>query len=215
MRGSYHGLHVLVDDDARWTNDPVTQAKAACLGGARVIQLRAKHAPDRQTLHWARKIRQVTREAGVLFVLNDRFDIALLAEADGVHLGQDDVSPAQIPTEIRTCLDVGRSTHDLGQAERALDEGASYIGFGPVFGSRSKDTPFDARGIDGLAEVADAVSPLPVIAIGGIDAAMAGRIHSAGAAGLAVISSIAAHPNPAAATQELAEAFASGCETPA
>ena len=215
MKRKYHGLHVIVDDDTRWPRDPVTQAEAACLGGARVLQLRAKRAPDRQTLHWARRIRRVTQEAGVLFVLNDRFDIALLAEADAVHLGQEDVSPVQIPSEIRDALDIGRSTHDLEQAERALDEGARYIGYGPVFGTQSKDTPYAARGIDGLAEIAAAVRPLPVIAIGGIGATAASCIHSAGAAGLAVISSVAAAPDPVGATRELAKAFASGDEASA
>ena len=215
MSKSYHGLHVIVDDDARWSRDPVAQAKAACVGGTRVIQLRAKCAPDRQVLHWAKAIRELTREAGVLFVLNDRFDIALLAGADAVHLGQEDVSPAQIPREIRTALDIGRSTHDGEQAKRALDEGARYIGYGPIFGTQSKSTPYSARGIDGLAEIAAAVKPLPVIAIGGIDAAAATDIRSAGAAGIAVISSVAASADPVGATREMTTAFASSDGTPA
>ena len=215
MSKSYHGLHVIVDDDVRWSRDPIAQAEAACAGGARVLQLRAKTAPDRQVLHWARIIRELTREAGVLFVLNDRFDIALLAEADAVHLGQEDISPGQIPTEIRQALDIGRSTHDREQAEKALDDGVRYIGYGPVFGTRSKSTPYSARGIDGLAEVAAAVKPLPVIAIGGIGATAANDVRSAGAAGIAVISSVAASADPAEATREIAKAFASGYEAPA
>jgi len=212
---SYHGLHVIVDDDARWSRDPIAQAEAACAGGARVLQLRAKSAPDRQVLHWARTIRELTRETGVLFVLNDRFDIALLAEADAVHLGQEDITPGQIPTEIRQELDIGRSTHDCKQAKKALDDGVRYIGYGPVFGTRSKSTPYSARGIDGLAEVAAAVKPLPVIAIGGIGATAANDVRLAGAAGIAVISSVAASANPAEATREIAKAFALGDETPA
>ena len=83
------GLHVLADDDARWGQDPVSQARAGCRGGAAVIQLRAKTATDRETLAWAADIRSLTRAAGVLFIVNDRFDLALAADADGVHLGQE------------------------------------------------------------------------------------------------------------------------------
>ncbi|NNL68252.1 MAG: thiamine phosphate synthase, partial [Myxococcales bacterium] len=100
---------VLVDDDPRWPSDPVAQAAAACAGGAAVIQLRAKHATDRQTLAWAEAIRDATRRHGALFFVNDRFDLAWLCEADGVHLGQDDLSPADLPEAVRRRLAVGWS----------------------------------------------------------------------------------------------------------
>lgn len=215
MKRKYGGLHVLVDDDARWENDPIAQAEAACAGGACVIQLRAKHAPDRQILHWARRIRRMTREAGALFILNDRFDLALLAEADAVHVGQGDLPPTEIRRAVGTRLDVGLSTHDSGQAVRALDEGADYVGFGPVFGTGSKETPYEARGLEGLAEVVRTVAPLPVVAIGGIDASHVAQLHSTGAAGIAVISAVAAAPDPAAATRALARAFATDSRAPA
>jgi thiamine-phosphate pyrophosphorylase len=79
----FAGLHVLADDDPRWKRGPVEQARAACAGGAAVVQLRAKSATDRRALEWAHAIRALTREADAAFVLNDRFDLALLAEADG------------------------------------------------------------------------------------------------------------------------------------
>ncbi|MGI9431271.1 MAG: thiamine phosphate synthase, partial [Myxococcota bacterium] len=106
-----HGLHVLADDDPKWQRDPVAQARAACEGGARVVQLRAKHATDRVAIEWGQAIRQVTRAAGLTFMVNDRFDWALACEADGVHLGQEDLPPAALPISARKRLVVGRSTH--------------------------------------------------------------------------------------------------------
>lgn len=202
------GLHVLADDDPRWKRDPVEQARAACRGGASVVQLRAKHATDREVLAWARAIRALTREAGALFVLNDRFDLALLAGADGVHLGQQDLPPGRLPAAARGRLLVGCSTHDRDQAERVRAEAVDYVAFGPLFGTRSKATPYDARGLDRLREIVALVAPLPVVAIGGIDAANAGLALAAGAAGVAVISAVAAADDPVAATRALARVAA-------
>ncbi|MDG2334604.1 MAG: thiamine phosphate synthase [Myxococcota bacterium] len=202
------GIHVLADDDPRWSADPVQQAAAACQGGAQVVQLRSKFATDRQTLEWARAIRALTREAGVHFVVNDRFDLALAAEADGVHLGQDDLPPARIPVEALARLEVGYSTHDLAQAKSAgAMKELDYVAFGPVYGTKSKDSPYSPRGIEALAEISRAVAPLPLVAIGGIHAGNLRDVLRAGAAGMAVISAVAATPNPAEATRELRRIF--------
>ena len=95
---------LIVDDDPRWGRDPVEQARAACRARVPVVQLRAKRAGDRTVLAWAREIRALTRAAGSRFVVNDRFDLALLAEADAVHLGQDDLPPSALPREARARL---------------------------------------------------------------------------------------------------------------
>jgi len=153
---------VLADDDPRWRLDPPAQAAAACAGGAAVVQLRAKRTGDREALRWAREIRACTRDAGVLFIVNDRFDLALLCEADGVHLGQDDLPPARLPASARARLLVGRSTHTLEQARVARAEEVDYAAFGPVFGTASKDSPYAPRGLALLAEAARAVAPLPL-----------------------------------------------------
>jgi len=121
-RSSLAGLHVLADDDPRWKWDPVEQARAACEGGAAVVQLRAKRTGDREALAWGREIRGLTRACGALFFVNDRFDLARLCEADGVHLGQTDLPPARLPAEARARLAVGRSTHDEAEVRRALAE---------------------------------------------------------------------------------------------
>ncbi|MBW2241054.1 MAG: thiamine phosphate synthase [Deltaproteobacteria bacterium] len=201
------GLFVLADDDPRWSHDPVAQARAACAGGAAVVQLRTKHATDRVALAWAREIRELTREAGVGFFVNDRFDLALLAEADGVHLGQEDLAPEQLPAEARARLQVGRSTHDEAQLIRAMTEPVDYVAFGPVFGTRSKESPYTPRGLEALSKAAARVAPKPLVAIGGIGEAEAGAVEAAGAAGFAVISAVAGAADPLEATRRLVEAF--------
>lgn len=207
------GLHVLADDDPRWQRDPVAQARAACRAGADVIQLRAKHATDRVALAWARAIRSETRDAGTLFFVNDRFDLALSAEADGVHLGQEDVPPERIPDVLRRRLLVGLSSHTEEQALAARNESVDYVAFGPVFGTASKPSPWNARGVEMLAAVVRGVAPRPVVAIGGIDAANAGRVSDAGAAA-AVISAVAGAADMGDATRELLRALGRGGESP-
>ena len=201
------GLHVLADVDPRWRHAATRQAEAACAGGARVVQLRAKDAPDEDVLRVGQILRRLTREAGVLFFVNDRFDLALACDADGVHLGQDDLPPARLPAGARERLRVGLSTHDLEQAERARGEGVDYVALGPVFGTTSKDSPYDARGLPLVRAVATRVAPLPLIAIGGIDATNAADVTAAGASGVAVISCVANAEDPVAAVENLVAAL--------
>ena len=155
------GLFVLADDDPRWPHGPVAQARAACAGGAQVVQLRAKRATDREALDLAREIRRITAATGVLFFVNDRFDLALLAEADGVHLGQEDPSPSDLPEDVRRRLLVGRSTHTLAQAGSAIHEPCDYVALGPLFGTSSKESAYGARGTALLEEVASLSAPRP------------------------------------------------------
>jgi len=206
----FHGLHVLADDDPRWARGPVAQARAACAGGAAVVQLRAKHAPDRQVLAWAEEIRHLCRAAGAAFVVNDRFDLALLAGADGVHLGQEDLSPERIPGALRGSLAVGRSTHTAEQVRRARREPIAYLAFGPVFGTASKDSPYPARGLQALAEAVTLAEGLPVVAIGGLDARGLEQVARAGARGAAVVSAVAGAGDPEAAVRRLVGALAAG-----
>jgi thiamine-phosphate pyrophosphorylase len=201
------GLHVLADDDPRWKRDPVEQARAACAGGAAVVQLRAKCTIDREALAWCRAIRPITREAGALFIVNDRFDLALAAGADGVHLGQDDLPPGRIPPEAREVLLIGHSTHDAAQVRRAGQEPIDYLAFGPVFGTTSKQSEYDARGLAALGEIAALAGSLPLVAIGGIDLDRVTEVIRAGAAAAAVISAVAASDDPVAAARALASAI--------
>jgi|AP45_3_1055517.scaffolds.fasta_scaffold31583_2 thiamine-phosphate pyrophosphorylase len=200
----YDGLHVLLDDDPRWGRDPVAQAESLRGAGAAVFQLRAKQSTDQEALDFARELRRITREDGTRLVVNDRFDLALACEADAVHLGQDDLPPEAIPQAVRLRLAIGRSTHDRKQALRAAAEGAAYIAFGPLFGTQSKDTPFAARGLEALRQIVVDVAPIPVVAIGGIDASRTRAIRETGARGIAVISAVANDPAPRLRARELA-----------
>ncbi len=206
-RAPVTGLHVLIDDDPRWGADPIVQAERACAGGARVLQLRCKHSSDAQTLVWGCALRALTRSMDALLVINDRLDLALLCEADVLHVGQEDIAPSRIPAKLRGPLRIGLSTHTLEQARAASSEPIDYLAFGPVFGTRSKDSPYDPRGLDALAQVTRAAGELPVIAIGGIDAAKASSIRGAGAAGFAVIGAVAGAADPSAATRSLIDAW--------
>jgi thiamine-phosphate pyrophosphorylase len=197
----------LADDAPSRKIDPIDQARAACEGGASVVQLRAKRATDAVALEWAEAIREITRKFDVCFFVNDRFDLALAADADGVHLGQEDIPPSRIPMAARSRLLVGRSTHTLEQASEACAESVDYIAFGPIFATGSKDSPGDPRGVERLAEVVSAVQPLPVIAIGGIDLGNVARVTGAGVAGIAVISAVAEATDPRRAARALAEAL--------
>ncbi|HEY5656165.1 MAG TPA: thiamine phosphate synthase, partial [Myxococcota bacterium] len=204
------GVHVLADDGARWKLDPVEQARAACAGGAAVVQLRTKRAVDRAALAWAVEIRRCTEASGALFFVNDRFDLALAARADGVHVGQDDLPPARIPPHVREILRVGLSTHTLEQLRAARAQPVDYLAFGPVFGTRSKVSEYAERGLDALAEAVRSAGDWPLIAIGGIDAGNIGDVLRSGAAGVAVISCVAGADDPVAATRELATLWRRG-----
>jgi thiamine-phosphate pyrophosphorylase len=200
------GLYLLADDDPRWGRDPVAQARAALAGGARAVQLRVKHAPDREALRWAELILDLCRERDALCFVNDRFDLALAAGADGEHLGQEDLPPARLPATARARLLVGRSTHTLEQARAALREPVDYVAFGPVFDTTSKESAHPARGLEALREVARLVAPRPCVAIGGIRAENAGDCVRAGAAAVSAISAVAGAVDMQAAARALARA---------
>jgi thiamine-phosphate pyrophosphorylase len=204
---TWSGLHVIADDDPRWRWSPLEQAQAACDGGAAAVQLRAKHATDREALAWGERIREATRRAGVWFVMNDRFDLALLLEADAVHVGQEDVPPARVRACAGAQLAIGRSTHDDAELARALAEPVDYVAFGPVFGTTTKQTGHAAQGLERLAAAAARVAPRPLVAIGGIDGDNVGRVRAAGAGGAAVLSAVAAAADPAAAARRLVRAL--------
>jgi thiamine-phosphate pyrophosphorylase len=184
------GLYAIVDPERSGARGPIALADAILAGGCAALQLRAKHLADRELVTLGRALAERTRAAGARFVINDRPDLAVLCGADAVHLGQDDLSTADARTIVGSAIEIHRSTHDLAQARAAVAEGASAIGFGPVFATTSKDRPDPVVGVERLAEVVRAVA-VPVIAIGGITLARAGAIRGAGAPLAAVISALA------------------------
>jgi thiamine-phosphate pyrophosphorylase len=179
--------------------------EAALIGGVTAVQLREKDATDREILATAERVRELCLEHGAAFFLNDRLDLALAAQADGIHLGVDDLP---IPAARRIAgpeLTIGFSPEsDLG-ARSARIEGGSYLGVGPIYGTKSKSDAGPAIGLNVLKRRIE-VSGLPVIGIGGISAENAGSVIGAGAAGVAVMSAILMASDPQAAARALREA---------
>jgi thiamine-phosphate pyrophosphorylase len=151
-----------------------------------VLQLRAKHATSRETLAMLRALRSLCLDAGTLLFANDRADLALLAECDGVHVGQHDLSVGEV-RRIAPALKVGVSTHVFEELERALVEQPDYVAFGPVFRTTSKEQAEPVVGLSALARAGArcAESGCPLVAIGGIDEPRARQV--AGVAGLGAV----------------------------
>ncbi|MFO0825855.1 MAG: thiamine phosphate synthase [Gemmataceae bacterium] len=170
-----------------------TIAQAAA-GGADIVQLREKNLTDRELLARARDVRRWTKTAGVLFIVNDRPDIARLVEADGVHLGQDDLPVSEARRMVGAGALIGVSTHTIEQVRQAVRDGADYLGVGPVFPSKTKE--FDHfPGLD-FVRAANAETALPAFALGGIGLENLGQVVTAGARRIAVGSAVAASDDP-------------------
>jgi thiamine-phosphate pyrophosphorylase len=184
---------------------------AACLeGGARVIQLRAKELAGAPFLELASRIHGLTSSAGGILVVNDRADIARLAGAEGVHVGQDDLSPSAARAIIGSDAVVGLSTHTEQQIGRAVLEPVSYVAIGPVFETSTKATGYAAVGLQAVKLAAALAVPrgLAVIAIGGITLGRMSEVLRAGATGVAVITDLLDGRNPKARVRAYVSEFA-------
>ena len=168
--------------------DPLHVAEACLRGGARVLQLRVKERGSAAFLDLARRTRELTSGFGARLIVNDRTDLALLAGADGVHVGQDDLPVAQVRKLAGPDFIVGLSTHTAEQVNAAARDAVSYIAVGPVFGTSTKDTGYTARGLDLVRQAA--ATGVPVVAIGGITLANAPSVIEAGATSVAVITDL-------------------------
>ena len=193
-------LHLCVITDTRQGSgrDHLEIARAALVGGAEMIQLRDKTGSLRELLPQACAIRLLCRSHGALFIVNDRLDLALAAEADGAHVGQEDLPAAEARRLLGPNRILGVSTHNVDQALEARAAGADYIGFGPMFPTGTKETGYTPRGPAALREVRSAVS-LPILAIGGITLENVGVVITAGATAPAVISAVVGAADIAAA----------------
>jgi len=164
------GLYAIIDvTTLRARNLPVVDfARAVAAAKPCALQLRAKDASASETLELLRAIHPSCREAGVPLFANDRVDLAVLAGCEGVHVGQDDM-PVPLARSIAKGLLIGVSTHDSRQAERAVADEPDYVAFGPVYATKSKANPDPVVGVTALSEIVQRC-PMPVVAIGGIDA---------------------------------------------
>jgi thiamine-phosphate pyrophosphorylase len=177
----------------------------AAAGGAKVFQLREKALSDRRLLERARDVRRWTRQAGALFIMNDRPDLAKLADADGVHLGQDDLSVRDARRILGAGPLIGVSTHDIGQVRQAILDGADYVGVGPTFPSQSK-TFEHFPGLEFVRQVSEETS-IPAFALGGIGPDTIAAAVRAGARRVAVSAAVIRSEDPQAAARLLREAL--------
>jgi len=180
--------------------------EAALDGGVDAVQLREKGRSTRERYDLGRRLRELTADAGVPLIVNDRVDLAAGIDADGVHLGQSDLPAAVARERLGDEAIVGVSASTVPEARAAADSGADYLGVGAVYATDTKDVPAETNGVgpERVASIADAVD-LPVVGIGGIDADNADAVAAAGAAGVAVVSAITAAEDPRAAAAELRE----------
>ena len=182
---------------------------AALDGGARTVQLREKDLLGAEVLRLATELRDLTVRYGAALFINDRVDVALAAGADGVHLGQNAIPPVTARRLLGSDRLIGVSTHTCAEVTHAIEAGADFVVFGPVYWTPSK-APFGApRGLEELASVTACVQ-VPVLAIGGISAERVADVRSAGASGVAVISAIMSAEDPARAARELLAAMGCG-----
>ena len=182
-------------------HEPVALARILVAAGARILQLRLKDAGAKEFLAAARAIVPICRAAGALLIINDRVDIAMLSEADGVHLGQEDLPLEAARRMLGAKRIIGVSTHAVAQATAAAAGGADYIGFGAIYSGGLKDVK-NAQGLERLHAVRQAVK-LPIVAIGGITEATMPAVIKAGADAAAIITDVVRAPDVRAKARSL------------
>jgi thiamine-phosphate pyrophosphorylase len=185
-------------------------AQQMIAGGAKIIQYREKrpHTSHRAMLDECRQLRALTREHGVLFIVNDHVDIAMLADADGVHVGQDDLPVDQVRQLVGPDKIIGLSTHSPQQAQEAMDVGADYIGVGPIFSTQTKADVCDPVGLEYLAYAVKNVT-IPFVAIGGIKTHNIEQVSRLGAKTICLVTEIVGADDIAAMTRALLSQMAS------
>jgi thiamine-phosphate pyrophosphorylase len=200
-------LYVILDA-ALITSSERDCALSLAEAGVCLLQYRNKSAPARQYLESSRKLAEALLPEKVSFFVNDRPDVAFLAGATGVHVGQDDLDVEQARQSVGRDKLVGVSTHNLEQFERAAASSADYIALGPIFSTSSKANPDPVVGLD-LLRKARALTDKPVVAIGGVSLERAAAVIQAGADSVAVISGILSAPDPAQRARQYIETLAS------
>ncbi|NUB90373.1 thiamine phosphate synthase [Haloterrigena sp. SYSU A558-1] len=206
MDPSEYGTYLVTQQSISGDRSTVDVVRAAIAGGVDVVQLREKDTDARWRYELGLELRELTAEADVDLIVNDRVDVAEAIDADGVHVGQSDLPVAVARELLGPEAIVGCSTATVEEALEAEAAGADYLGVGTVYGTTSKDVDRYKNGVgpERIAEIVDAVS-IPVVGIGGVTADNAAPVVEAGATGVAVISEITAADDPRAATAALAD----------
>jgi len=210
VKGFSNGVYLITDRHQANGRSLTTVVEAALQGGVKAVQLREKDLSAKELFELARRMRDLTKQYGARLFINDRLDIALAVEADGIHLGQNSFNPK----DVREILDgsqftihssrllIGVSTHSLAEARKAEEEGADFITIGPVFYTASKAGYGRPLGVEIIKSVKEAVK-IPVFAIGGIKLDTISEVAAAGADGIAVISAIIGAKEPGKAACEI------------
>lgn len=177
--------------------------EAVIRGGAKIIQLREKDCSSRDLYETARKFREITAKAGVLLIINDRLDIALASEADGVHLGQDDL-PLVAARKLAPDMLIGVSTHSLEEALVAQQQGADYINIGPIFPTKTKAGIEKFLGPDAITEITQRIK-IPFTVMGGINESNIDKVLAKGARRVAVVTAVTRASDITGAVKHLRE----------
>ncbi|WP_202081048.1 thiamine phosphate synthase [Caldalkalibacillus salinus] len=188
MKQDFH-LYVITGEQFYQGKDYLQVIEEAILGGADIVQLREKDKSKKELLDMAKALRSLTARYNVPFIVNDHIDIALAVDADGIHLGQDDLPLQEARKILGPDKIIGISTHALEEAQEAKKNGADYIGVGPVFETKSKADVVDPVGLDYVQQVTEHVD-MPYVAIGGIKLHNVQDVLKAGARRICVISAI-------------------------
>ncbi len=200
-------LYAIIDPENAGGHDLATLTRDVALGGVSLVQYRDKTGSTREMIDRARAVKEGLRGTGIQLIINDRVDIALAVDADGVHLGREDMDAATARRLLGESALVGETVHSLDEADSVAYGVTDYIGLGGVFVTTSKDNKSAPIGLAGLSAIAARVRhhapKLKICAIAGIGAENAGDVIRSGADGVAVISSLSAKPKPGAAATEL------------
>lgn len=192
-------LYVILDRTASRGRDLREILDGVIRGGGRIVQLREKERPSGQCLPLVEELRDQARRAGISFVVNDRLDLALAVEADGFHVGQDDLPALRVRRLIPASMFLGVSTHSLAEAKQAQADGADYVAVGSIFPTATKPES-QLVGLD-LVRAARRAVTAPLVAIGGITLDNVAEVIRAGADGVAVISAVCGAADPTQATR--------------
>jgi len=202
-------IYALTDSRLALARSVGEQAEALLSAGVKILQYREKHAPRRVMLKECRLLRRLTLEAGACFIVNDYIDMALLADADGVHVGQDDIPVPEVRRLLGPGKIIGLSTHSPEQAKAAVSAGADYIGVGPVFATQTKEDVCAPVGFAYLDWVAAHID-LPFVAIGGIKEHNISEVSAHGATCCALVSELVGAPDIAARVHAVRTAMHAG-----
>lgn len=201
-RRSLSGLYIILDPSVS-PNRPLPEVlEQSAKAGARIFQYRNKAASMKEAYAEALQLRRVASDLGVLLIVNDRCDLALAVEADGVHLGQDDLPYAEARALLGRDKIIGISTHNAEQVKQANEMKPDYIGYGPIFKPGSKQDHDPIVGLEGLRHIRQ-LTPLPIFAIGGIHPEQTRAVMQAGANGISVISAVLKAPDVKQAVERL------------